>query len=83
MVYMILFLIDSLFRILERAYDFSCRQPIFFLWWLYMITASENTLRGGGLWTASENGYSLAARLRGPLAKMYTFSLAAHLNICQ
>lgn len=30
MVYMILFLIDSLFRILERAYDFSCRQPIFF-----------------------------------------------------
>lgn len=38
---------------------------------------------GVELWTANGNGSSLAAELRGPPAKMYTFSLAAHLNVRQ
>lgn len=58
----------------------------FFFWRPYMITACENTPRGGGeggLWTARKNGSSLVAELRRPPAKMRSFSLAAHWNVCE
>lgn len=45
-----------------------------------METVSENIKGIEGLRTASKNRSSLATGLRGPLAKIWLFSLAAHLN---